>query len=250
MFASLYARVMHWAAHRHAPRYLAALSFAESSFFPVPPDVMLIPLCAAHPRKALRLGLLTTAFSTLGGLLGYAIGWFAFDLITPLLKDAGYWAQVLRVEGWFRQYGVWIVFVAGFSPLPYKVFTITAGAMSMPLDQTLGRMVRMVERVAGGCVAGLAERAWLMRVWRNSGLASLVMAFINGCPSLSTATIVDHCADGPMALISSTGTRSRWINRLVALMMACHHSSGSCSAPPFPTRWNGAGSNSQPTTSP
>jgi membrane protein YqaA with SNARE-associated domain len=133
MFASLYARVMSWAAHRHAPRYLAALSFAESSFFPVPPDVLLIPLCVARPNKALRLGLLTTAFSTLGGLLGYLIGWLAFDLITPLIRDAGYWAQVLRVEGWFREYGVWIVFVAGFSPLPYKVFTITAGAMSMPL---------------------------------------------------------------------------------------------------------------------
>jgi membrane protein YqaA with SNARE-associated domain len=133
VFASLYARVMSWAAHRHAPRYLAALSFAESSFFPVPPDVLLIPLCAARPGRALRLGLLTTAFSTLGGLLGYLIGWFAFDLVTPLIKDAGYWGQVLRVEGWFREYGVWIVFVAGFSPLPYKVFTITAGAMSMPL---------------------------------------------------------------------------------------------------------------------
>jgi membrane protein YqaA with SNARE-associated domain len=133
MFASLYARVMSWAAHRHAPRYLAALSFAESSFFPVPPDVLLIPLCAARPNKALRLGMLTTAFSTLGGLLGYLLGWLAFDLITPLIRDAGYWAQVLRVEGWFREYGVWIVFVAGFSPLPYKVFTVTAGAMSMPL---------------------------------------------------------------------------------------------------------------------
>ncbi|MEJ2631196.1 MAG: VTT domain-containing protein [Acidihalobacter sp.] len=133
MFASLYARVMSWAAHRHAPRYLAALSFAESAFFPVPPDVLLIPLCVARPNKALRLGMLTTAFSTLGGLLGYLLGWLAFDLITPLIRDAGYWAQVLRVEGWFREYGVWIVFVAGFSPLPYKVFTVTAGAMSMPL---------------------------------------------------------------------------------------------------------------------
>lgn len=189
MFASLYARVMHWAAHRHAPRYLAALSFAESSFFPVPPDVMLIPLCAAHPRKALRLGLLTTAFSTLGGLLGYAIGWFAFDLITPLLKDAGYWAQVLRVEGWFRQYGVWIVFVAGFSPLPYKVFTITAGAMSMPLLPFLlasfvGRGARFMLVAALIARFGPRVEPWIRRWvewlgWLSVLLVAVLLVWLN-----------------------------------------------------------------------
>jgi membrane protein YqaA with SNARE-associated domain len=189
MFASLYARVMSWAAHRHAPRYLAALSFAESSFFPVPPDVLLIPLCAAHPRKALRLGLLTTAFSTLGGLLGYAIGWFAFDLITPLLKDAGYWGQVLRVEGWFRQYGVWIVFVAGFSPLPYKVFTITAGAMSMPLlpfllASFIGRGARFM--LVSALIARFGPRVepWIRRWvewlgWLSVLLVAVLLVWLN-----------------------------------------------------------------------
>lgn len=189
MFASLYARVMNWAAHRHAPRYLAALSFAESSFFPVPPDVMLIPLCAAQPRKALRLGLLTTAFSTLGGLLGYAIGWFAFDLITPVLKDAGYWAQVLRVEGWFRQYGVWIVFVAGFSPLPYKVFTITAGAMSMPLPPFLlasfvGRGARFMLVAALIARFGPRVEPWIRRWvewlgWLSVLLVAVLLVWLN-----------------------------------------------------------------------
>lgn len=168
MFATLYARVMSWAAHRHAPRYLAALSFAESSFFPVPPDVLLIPLCAARPRKALRLGLLTTAFSTLGGALGYLIGWLAFDLVTPLLHDAGYWAEVERVESWFLRYGVWIVFVAGFSPLPYKLFTITAGAMNMALLPFLaasfvGRGARFM--LVAGLIAWFGPRIepWVRR---------------------------------------------------------------------------------------
>lgn len=133
MFAGLYGRVMRWAAHRHAPRYLAALSFAESSFFPVPPDVLLVPLCAARPERVLRLGLLTTIFSTIGGLFGYLLGLLAFDLVSPLLDQAGYWGHITRVEAWCLQYGAWTVFVAGFSPLPYKVFTLTAGAMSMAL---------------------------------------------------------------------------------------------------------------------
>ncbi len=91
MFASIHMRVMQRAGHRHAPHYLAALSFAESSFFPIPPNVLLIPMCAAKPHRALFYGLLATVFSTLGGLLGYLIGWLAFDLVSPLyiMPDIG-----------------------------------------------------------------------------------------------------------------------------------------------------------------
>ncbi|MGM0552932.1 MAG: YqaA family protein [Pseudomonadota bacterium] len=133
LFEPLYDRVMGWSRHRYAPRYLAGLSFAESSFFPVPPDVMLAPMAAARPRAAWRLAALTTVFSVLGGLLGYLIGWFAFEWIGPWLIRMGHGEELVRAEAWFATWGVWVVLVAGFSPVPYKLFTVTAGALSMPL---------------------------------------------------------------------------------------------------------------------
>ncbi len=133
LFSKLYDRVMCWSRHRHAPRYLAALSFAESSFFPVPPDVMLAPMVLARPDRAWNLALLTTAASVIGGLLGYCIGLFFFDMVEPLLRDAGYYPKYLQAKQWFDQWGFWAVFLAGFSPIPYKVFTITAGVISMAL---------------------------------------------------------------------------------------------------------------------
>lgn len=131
LFSPLYERAMIWARHPHAPRYLAGLSFAESSFFPIPPDVMLAPMALANPNKAWRLALLTTIASVLGGVLGYAIGLLAFDLVEPLLHGAGYWPKYEAVRTWFDQWGFWAVFLAGFSPIPYKLFTISAGVISM-----------------------------------------------------------------------------------------------------------------------
>lgn len=131
LFGKLYARAMRWARHRHAPYYLAGLSFAESSFFPIPPDTMLAPMALARPEHAWRLAALTTAMSVLGGIAGYLIGWLAFDLVAPLLQSAGYWERYLAVREWFERWGFWAVFVAGFSPIPYKLFTIAAGVMNM-----------------------------------------------------------------------------------------------------------------------
>lgn len=131
MFASLYTRVMSWSRHRHAPRYLGGLSFAESSFFPIPPDVMLAPMALAQPHLAWRYATITTLASVLGGILGYIIGAFFFGAIEPLLHDYGYWERFVTAREWFVQYGVWIIFIAGFSPIPYKVFTISAGVVSM-----------------------------------------------------------------------------------------------------------------------
>lgn len=134
IFSSLYDRVMQWSRHRHAPYYLAGLSFAESSFFPIPPDVMLAPMSMANPRQSWWLAGLTTVASVLGGLLGYAIGVFFFDLVQPLVAEGGrYQAVFQQSKDWFDQWGAWAVFVAGFSPIPYKVFTITAGVLSMAL---------------------------------------------------------------------------------------------------------------------
>ena len=124
---------MRWVQHPHAPWYLGALSFAESSFFPIPPDVMLAPMSLAQPRNAWRFAFLTTLTSTLGGLFGYLIGMFLFDMVEPMLHHAGYWDSYLAARSWFDEWGFWAIFLAGFSPIPYKVFTVTAGAVSMAL---------------------------------------------------------------------------------------------------------------------
>ncbi len=133
LFSPIYERVLSWSRHQHAPRYLAALSFSESSFFPIPPDVMLAPMVLANPHKAWNLALLTTITSVLGGVLGYLIGMFSFELVEPILRDAGYYPKYLQAKQWFDEWGFWAVFLAGFSPIPYKVFTITAGVISMAL---------------------------------------------------------------------------------------------------------------------
>lgn len=129
LFTPLYDRVMSWSRHRHAHRYLAAMSFAESSFFPVPPDVLLAPMTLARPEHGWRLAFLTTIASVVGGVAGYAIGWLALDAVEPMLRSAGYWEDYLRATAWFGQWGFWAVLIAGFSPIPYKVFTIAAGAL-------------------------------------------------------------------------------------------------------------------------
>jgi membrane protein YqaA with SNARE-associated domain len=131
IFSPLYDRVLAWAAHPHAERYLVALSFAESSFFPIPPDVMLAPMTLARPERGWRLALMTTLASVVGGAAGYAIGWFALESIQPLLVSWGYWDAYLRATAWFETWGVLAIFIAGFSPIPYKVFTISAGALRM-----------------------------------------------------------------------------------------------------------------------
>lgn len=141
VFSPLYERAMRWARHRHAPRYLAGLSFAESSFFPVPPDVMLAPMALAAPARAWWFATLTTVASVLGGLFGYLIGLFAFDLIEPVLHETGYYAKYEVARAWFDQWGFWAVFLAGFSPIPYKVFTISAGVISMALLPFIGASI-------------------------------------------------------------------------------------------------------------
>jgi len=133
IFSALYDRVLRWSGHPHAERYLAVLSFAESSFFPVPPDVLLAPMTLARPRRGWWFAAIATIASVIGGVAGYAIGWFALDTIEPLLRSAGYWDAYQRATMWFAAWGFWAILVAGFSPIPYKVFTIAAGALHMLL---------------------------------------------------------------------------------------------------------------------
>lgn len=133
IFSPLFEKVLQWSRHPKAPWYLGGLSFAESSFFPIPPDVMLAPMVVAKPESAWRLATITTVASVIGGLAGFAIGYLAIDAIEPWLKDLGYWHAYEQSQAWFQKWGFWAVLAAGFSPIPYKIFTIAAGAMAMPL---------------------------------------------------------------------------------------------------------------------
>lgn len=158
LFEPLYERVMGWARHRHAEWYLGAMSFAESSFFPIPVDVMLAPMVLANRQRWIRLATNATVLSVLGGVAGYAIGYALFDAIEPWLRESHYWDAYQTSRRWFDEYGVWIVFVAGFSPIPYKVFTIAAGvaALSLPgfiIASLIGRAGRFF-LVAGLVRAG------------------------------------------------------------------------------------------------
>lgn len=131
LFSRLYEMVLRWARHRHAVWYLGGLSFAESSFFPIPPDVMLAPMVLARREKAWSYALITTITSVIGGVFGYLIGVFAFELIEPWLHQFGYWERFQLAVDWFKLWGFWVIFLAGFSPIPYKVFTISAGTVGM-----------------------------------------------------------------------------------------------------------------------
>jgi len=131
LFEPLYDLVLKWSKHKHAPRYLGAMSFAESSFFPIPVDVMLAPMALATPSKAWRFAFIATICSVLGGIAGYFIGAFGADIITPWLFEHGYEEKFNAAKSWFDRYGVWAIFIAGFSPIPFKIFTITGGVLAM-----------------------------------------------------------------------------------------------------------------------
>jgi membrane protein YqaA with SNARE-associated domain len=171
IFSPLYRRTMAWSRHPGAPWYLGAVSFAESSFFPIPPDVMLAPMCLANPSRAWGFALLTTLASVAGGLFGYAIGYFAFDALSPWLRASGYWDSYQLAVAWFGEWGFWAVFVAGFSPIPYKMFTIAAGALAMPLLP-----------FAVASLIGRASRfylvAWLMK-WGGARMEALLHSYVD-----------------------------------------------------------------------
>lgn len=133
LFSGLYKKMIEWAHHRHAPVYLYSLSFAESSFFPIPPDFMLAPMSLAKPNQALNYAGYTTLFSVLGALLGYIIGFFCMELLWPYLIHWGYAPEFQKVEHFFQVWGFWVMFVAAFGPIPYKIFTITGGALHIAL---------------------------------------------------------------------------------------------------------------------
>lgn len=133
LFAPLYERTLGWSAHPRAPLLLTILSFAEAIFFPIPPEVMLAPMSLARPQRALWYATLSLAGSMVGMFIGYAIGYFALDAAMPLLERLGYAAQFAEIKRQAAENGFWLLLIAGFTPVPFKIFTIASGAVGMPL---------------------------------------------------------------------------------------------------------------------
>ena len=135
MFKNLYKKCLDLAAHKSSKYYLAIVSFVESSFFPIPPDVMIIPMVISKKNDFIKIFLITTFFSVLGGMLGYLIGAFFFDFGSQIMSFYGYENKLSNIkENLVNSDGVYawlgILFLAGFTPLPYKVFTIASGLIS------------------------------------------------------------------------------------------------------------------------
>jgi membrane protein YqaA with SNARE-associated domain len=194
IFGRLYAQLLIWASHRHAARWLAVVSFAESSFFPVPPDTMLVPMTLARPSRALHYAAIATAASVVGGMFGYAIGLYGADLVQPLIVKLGWQHQFETVLNWFAHWGFWAVLVAGFTPIPYKLFTIGAGVLGLGVlpfaaASIIGRGSRFfLEAVlvarAGPKVAPLIERNLERVGWFIVIVLLAVLAWIYLLPAL------------------------------------------------------------------
>ena len=178
---------MQWAEHKFAPRVLAFLTFIESIFFPIPPDVLLAPMVLSKPEKAWHFATIATVSSVLGGVVGYLLGAWMFEpWIEPTINQLGYAHKLEQVMLWFEQWGVWVVFIAGFSPIPYKLFTVSAGFLSLAflpflIASTIGRGMRFF-LVAGLIKLGGAEMEAKIRRWVDiigwGVVALIIIAYI------------------------------------------------------------------------
>lgn len=134
MLRRLYDWVMRAAESPQALKWLAAVSFAESSFFPIPPDAMIVPMVLAQPRRAWVIAGVCTIASVIGGFFGYAIGYFLFEAIgRPIVEFYGYQAAFDKFRDEFQHYGLWIILVKGLTPIPYKIVTIASGVAHFDL---------------------------------------------------------------------------------------------------------------------
>jgi membrane protein YqaA with SNARE-associated domain len=186
-------RLLRWslakAGHPRAPAWLTGVAFAEATFFPVPPDVLLAPMALQRPDRAWRFAALATLGSVAGGMVGYALGFGLYEAVAePLITTYGAAAEYERAAAWFAAYGAWAIFLAGFTPIPYKVFTIAAGSLAMPvlpfaLASVAGRGLRFfalagVLRWGGSTLYERLERWSPALFW--GGLALLIALVLHG----------------------------------------------------------------------
>ena len=146
IFAGLYRRCMQWADHPHRERYLVGVSVFESFIFPLPTALLMIPMVIATPDKAVRLATITTLMSVFGAVVGYLLGWGAMEVIEPWIAKMGWIPQLELARAEFVTYGVLAVGIGAFTPAPFKIFTLTAGMLSMPFIPFL--IVSLIGRAA------------------------------------------------------------------------------------------------------
>ncbi len=180
VFKPLYEKALGWSRHKQAPAWLALLSFVEAIIFPVPPEVMLAPMTLANPNSWFRFASLSLLGSTLGAFIGYGLGWLAIDLIEPYLVAMNAWPAFEQARDSLRLHGFWIMLVGGFTPIPFKLFTIAAGTVAMPLLPFIAAVLigrgKRVYLVAGAIRLGgaRAEQA-LHRYIEPVGYAALTL---------------------------------------------------------------------------
>lgn len=180
----LYDKSLLWSQHVYAPRYLAAVSFVEASVFPIPPYFMLAPMALAKPSKAYYYALIATLASVLGGVLGYALGFWVFKPVAlPIIDFMGYSDAYQRVMELFQQRGFLAVLIAGFTPLPFKLVAIGAGFVEVPLAAFLvasifGRGVKFFAVALLVRVGGDKMAQHVRRLIEKLGLIFLCMAAV------------------------------------------------------------------------
>ena len=175
MFRKLYDWTMSLAASNRAGWWLAGISFAESSFFPIPPDVMLAPMVLARPERAFVYAGICTAASVVGGLLGYAIGFYLEPVGMWLLSLMGHPDGKAAFEKWFADWGLWVILIKGATPIPFKLLTITAGFIGMSLLVFIG--ASLVSRAISFMIVGVLFRLF----------GAPIKAFIDKYLGLATA---------------------------------------------------------------
>ncbi|HIG89157.1 MAG: YqaA family protein [Candidatus Thioglobus sp.] len=181
-FSQIYLRVLNWAESRYAIYYLSVVSFLESSVLPYPPpDVLLAPMALKRPDKAYYFAFICTIFSVLGGLAGYFLGVVLLDFLIEL--NLVKLETIKYVERWFDEYGFWVVGVAAFSPIPYKLATITAGTMSMSILPFI--IISLIARGARYYLVAALVRAygkqcdkWLQKYIDRLGYALIAVVVI------------------------------------------------------------------------
>jgi membrane protein YqaA with SNARE-associated domain len=181
---NVFRRVYDWtlslAEKKSAGGWLAAISFSEASFFPIPPDVLLIPLCLGALRKALKFALICSVASVLGGAAGYAIGAFGWETVQDIFYKyvPGFTEEKFRnLTSWYEQWGWPLVFLAGFSPIPYKIFTIASGVLGMAFPQFL--IASAISRSARFFIVAvlIAKFGEPMKVFIDKHFNKLALAF-------------------------------------------------------------------------
>lgn len=184
MLRRTYDWIIELSASRRAPWALAAVAFAESSFFPIPPDVMLVPMAVAQPRRAWFFATICTIASVAGGLFGYAIGALLYDTIGRWLIDIyGYGAKVDEFRALYQQWGAWIILIKGMTPIPYKLVTIASGLAGYDLFwfTVLSLLTRGVRFFAVAGILNWFGEPLKLLIERNLPLAAgIMLAFVVG----------------------------------------------------------------------